>query len=64
MSDCLRGGRGGAYLKAKKIARQVEVGDLAPSVLQNLVAAHRAIQHPVEVLGRLALAENLDTRVK
>jgi hypothetical protein len=51
------GGEGmlGSGLEAEKIARQIEVADLAATVIEHLVGAHRSTEHLVEKIGGLVL---------
>jgi hypothetical protein len=48
-----------ALLEAEQAAGQVEAGDLAPAVAQNLVGPHRPLDDAVDELGILALAVDL-----
>ena len=48
-----------ALLEAEQVARQVEAGDLSPTVVENLVGSDRTFDDPVDELGVLALAVDL-----
>ena len=53
----------GAVFQPKNVTGQMEGADLAAAVGKELVASNRAVDHLVDVLGRLGLAVNLGTSV-
>ena len=50
---------GGTVLQPKNVAGQVEGADLAAAVGEELVAANRAVDDLVDIVGRLRLAKDL-----
>ena len=50
--------------EAEHVAGQVEGADLAAAVFEDLVGAHRAADHLIEILRRLLLAVDLGVAVE
>ena len=48
-----------AVLKPKNVTGQVECADLSPSVGEELVTAHRAVDDLIDVFGKFGFTKNL-----
>ena len=60
VDDGLRGKSvGGTVLQPKNVARQMESADLAAAIGEELVAANRAVNDLVDIIGRLRLPKDL-----